>query len=190
MNVTLEVPVIQATRQNVESVGLLIGTDVPDAGLTIPFYKGSVEEGHNLPFECRGSAVIRTARIHKRSGSIQWLERHLHMTQLFIGLGDQPFAMVLGRPTQNLPEGKNTLPILEDVKCYVFPPGHGIMLHKGTWHDFPLSVGEPVTVLTANSPEVVEALASAKEAAEMDRGDVFKIDILQRTGKQLLVEFK
>ena len=39
--------------------------------------------------------------------------------------------------------------------------GHGIMIHQGTWHDFPLCVKEPVTVLTANSPEVVEALASS-----------------------------
>jgi ureidoglycolate lyase len=176
---TVEVPIIQATRENTADYGLFIGTDVPNAGLTIPFYKGAVEEGHNIPFVCSGQAVIRSARIHKRPPEVTWLERHMDMTQLFIGLGDQPFAMVLGKPHQD------ELPHIDDVRCFVFPPGHGIMLHMGTWHDFPLAVDKPVTCLTANSPEVVVALASQKEPAEMNTGDVYKIHVATRTGKQL-----
>lgn len=179
---TIEVPIIIATKDNVADYGLFIGTDVPQAGLTIPFYKGSVEEGHNIPFECAGNAVIRSARIHKRAPEVTWLERHMDMTQLFIGLGDQPFAMVLGKPNHGTGE---SIPDLDEVRCFIFPPGHGVMLHKGTWHDFPLAVDKPVTCLTANSPEVVVALASQKEPAEMNNGDVFKIDVFKRTGKQL-----
>jgi ureidoglycolate lyase len=179
----IEVPVINATRENVKEYGMLIGTDVPNAGLTIPFYKGSVEEGYNIPFECNGNAVIRCARISRRAPEVTWLERHMDMTQLFIGLGDQPFAMVLGKPNH---DGGSECPQLEDVKCFIFPPGHGVMIHKGTWHDFPLCVKEPVTVMTANSPEVVVALASMKQPEEMNHGDVFKIDIKKRTGKQLV----
>jgi ureidoglycolate lyase len=178
----VDVPVIHATRENTADYGLFIGTDVPDAGLTIPFYKGAVEEGHNIPFVCHGQAVIRSARIHKRAPEVTWLERHMDMTQLFIGLGDQPFAMVLGKPNH---EQGHDVPDLDEVRCFVFPPGHGIMLHMGTWHDFPLAVDKPVTCLTANSPEVVVALASQKEPAEMNTGDVYKIDIAKRTGKQL-----
>lgn len=175
----IDVPIVHATRENVAEYGLFIGTDVPNAGLTIPFYKGAVEEGHNIPFECSGPAVIRSARIHKRAPEVTWLERHMDMTQLFIGLGDQPFAMVLGKPNEG------DVPALEDVRCFIFPPGHGVMLHKGTWHDFPLAVDKPVTCLTANSPEVVVALASQATPDEMNSGDVYKIDILKRTGKQL-----
>jgi ureidoglycolate lyase len=61
------------------------------------------------------------------------------------------------------------------------------MLHKGVWHDFPLAVNDPVTCLTMNSPEVVEALAGMKESAEMDHGDVYKIDVKKRTGVTLFV---
>ncbi len=178
----LEIPVIPGTREAVADYGLFIGSDVPEAGLPIPFYKGAVEEGHNFPFRCNGRAVIRSARIHRRSPDITWLERHMHMTQLFVGLGDQPLAMVLGKPTHQ--RGMDT-PDLDDVRAFVFPPGHGIMIHEGTWHDFPLAVAGPVTVMTANSEEVVEALASMKEPAEMNHGDVFKIDILKRLGVQL-----
>ena len=179
----IEVPVIHATRENVAELGLFIGTDVPNAGLSIPFYKGAVEEGHNIPFDCHGRAVIRSARISKRSGDITWLERHVRMTQLFVGLGSEPFAMVLAPPSE---EGVE-VPDLERVRCVVFPAGHGILLHKGTWHDFPLSVGPPVTCLTANSEEVVAALASMKQPEEMAHGDVYKIDIARRLGRRLHV---
>jgi ureidoglycolate lyase len=181
---TKQIPVVQATRENVADYGLFIGTDVPNAGLSIPFYKGAVEEGFNLPFEYTGQAVIRTARIHPRPGEVTWLERHMRMTQLFIGLGDAPFAMVLGKPTHK--SGKD-VPSLDDVVAFVFPPGHGVMIHVGTWHDFPLAVDRPVTVLTANSDEVVAALAAQKDRSEMDNGDVRKIDVLARTGVQLHV---
>lgn len=181
MSDIVEVPVLPATRENTKDYGQFIGTDVPNSGLTIPFYKGAVEEGHNLPFEYHGHAVIRTARISKRSGDITWLERHLRMTQLFVGLGDQPLAMVLGRPC------KADEPELEHVKCFILAPGHGIMIHRGTWHDFPMALDKPVTVLTANSEEVVAALAAQKEPAEMNTGDVYKIDIKRRTGKTLRV---
>jgi ureidoglycolate lyase len=177
---TLEVPVVQATRENTAAYGTFIGLDVPKAGLAIPFYKGTVEEGHNLPFRYHGEATVRTARIHPRPGEVTWIERHLRMTQLFIGLGDAPLAMVLGRPNQ-----PKDAPDLEALVGFVFPPGHGIMIHAGTWHDFPMALSRPVTVLTMNSAEVVEALASQEEPAEMYRGDVYKIDLARRTGHRI-----
>jgi ureidoglycolate lyase len=202
----VNVPVIQATRENIADYGLFIGAELPEAGLSIPFYKGSVEEGYNIPFEYNGKAVVRTARISKRSGDIVWLERHMDMTQLFVGLGDQPLAMVLGKPNHpgakggpeaaelsgllGTVDGKpaaQDVPDLDQVKCFLIPPGHGVMIWKGTWHDFPMCVKDPVTVLTANSEEVVAALASQKTPDEMNSGDVYKIDIKKRTGKILRV---
>ncbi len=183
MSVTMQVQKVEATRENTAEYGLFISEEVPNDGLSIPFYKGSVQEGMNLPFECTGSAVMRTARISKRAPEVIWLERHMNMTQLFIGLGSEPFGMILCKP--NHEQGKN-IPDLDTVKCFVFPAGHGIMLHKGTWHDFPLCVKNPVTVMTANSPEVVQALSSMGEPKEMNHGDVFKIDIQKQTGTVLV----
>ena len=179
------IPIIDGTRENTKDYGLFIGTDVPNGGLSIPFYKGSVIEGHNLPFECHGKAVIRTAQIHKRDPHVKWLERHMRMTQLFVGLGSSPLVMILGKPTHE--QGKD-LPNLDDVIGFRFPPGHGIMIHRGTWHDFPMAYAEPVTVLTANSEEVVIALAEAKSADELDAGDVYKIDIEKRMQTRLIAD--
>ena len=177
----IELQLVNATRENIKDYGILIDTTVPNGGLNIPFYKGSVEEGYNLPFEYEGNAVIRTARISKRDPELKWLERHLGMTQLFIGLGDQPFGMILGKPTNN-----STSPDLENLVCFKIPAGHGIMIHKGTWHDFPLAISKPVTCLTANSEKVVKALASMKEPAEMNHGDVEKKRAAERRFPRLL----
>ena len=40
---SFEVPVVPATRDNTAKYGVFIGTDVPVAGLGIPFYQGAVE---------------------------------------------------------------------------------------------------------------------------------------------------
>jgi ureidoglycolate lyase len=50
-----------------------------------------------------------------------------------------------------------------------------------------MAIDRPVTVLTMNSAEVVEALASQEAPGEMDRGDVFKLDVERRTGVKVRV---
>jgi ureidoglycolate lyase len=183
----VDVPLVDATEESLLGYGILISEKVYSPGLTIPFYRGSVEEGQNLDFVYNGKAVIRTARISHRSPEITWLERHERMSQIFVGLGSSPFVMVLGKP--NHLRGEN-VPCLEDVKAFHIPAGNGVMIHVGTWHDFPMAFsGQPVTVLTMNSDEVVRALASAECADEMDTGDVYKVDIQRRTGKVLRVPF-
>ena len=181
------VPMVDATKESLKDYGVMISEEVYCPGLTIPFYQGSVEEGQNLDFVYTGTAVVRTARISHRNPEITWLERHMGMSQIFVGLGSSPFVMVLGKP--NHLQGES-IPRLEDVKAFRIPAGHGVMIHPGTWHDFPMAFAkQPVTVLTMNSDEVVTALASAEVAEEMDTGDVFKIDIQRRTGKVLQVPF-
>ena len=173
-----DVPLMDATADNIKDYGVLIGAEVHRPGLAIPFYE-SVEEGQNLEFVYHGRAVVRTARISKRSSELIWFERHLRMTQLFIGLGDQPFVMVLAKPNH---EAGRRVPDFADMVAFRLPAGHGVMIHKGTWHDFPMAIDKPVTVFTANSEEVVNALCAVSGPQEIDDGDVFKIDIAAHTG--------
>jgi ureidoglycolate lyase len=170
-----------ATKESIAEFGQLLGgEEVPNAGLSIPFYKGSVIEGGNIDFQYTGKAVIRLARILPGGRSdVRWLERHLQMTQLFVPLGLEPFVMVLAPPNH---EQGGLVPDMDRVTAFVFPPGHGLMLKIGTWHDFPIAPAGPITVLTMNSDEVVEALRRMQAPGEMNGGDVYKLDVPLRTG--------
>jgi ureidoglycolate lyase len=178
----INLPIQTATSENTQPFGQFLGADVSKPGLDIPFYQGRVLEGDNLDFVYHDRAVIRTAKILPGYPAIRWLERHARMTQLFVGLGDQPFIMVFAPP--NHAEGKKA-PDLDRVRALKFPPGHGVLLHLGTWHDFPIAGEHPVVVLTANSAEVVQALAEMKEASEMNQGDVYKISLTERLGAEI-----
>jgi ureidoglycolate lyase len=181
----VRLPLIPATLENTAEFGLYFGSEVPESGLAIPFYKGSVQEGHNFNFEYHQEAVIRSAKISQRNPQLDWLERHLRLTQFFVPLGTKGYILVLAPP--NHAEGKN-LPDLDKAKAFVFPPGVGFMLHKGTWHDFPFPSEDEVTVFTGNSAEVVKALASCPEPRELFDGDVYKINIPARLGVRLVVD--
>ncbi|MDX2270973.1 MAG: ureidoglycolate lyase [Cyanobacteriota bacterium] len=181
----VNIPVVDATHENVKPYGQLFGDDVAKPGLGIPFYAGRVLEGENIDFVYHGQAVIRTAKILPGYPPLLWLERHLRMTQLFVGLGSEPFIMVMAPP--NHEQGKNQ-PDLDQVMALRFPPGHALLIHQGTWHDFPIACERPVVIMTANSDEVVTALAEMGTAAEMDQGDVFKISLRQRLGTEIHLE--
>ncbi len=181
----IKIPVINATPENVKPYGHLLGDDVSKPGLGIPFYQERVIEGENIDFSYRGTATFRTAKIMPGYPNIMWLERHMHMTQMFIALGQSPFIMVLATPNHGNDED---LPDLNQVQALRFPAGHGLLLHLGTWHDFPIACEQPVVILTANSDEVVAALSQMKEPGEMNQGDVYKINLLKRLGCEIQLD--
>jgi ureidoglycolate lyase len=180
-----QIPVVDANQENVKPYGYLLGDDVSKPGLGIPFYQGRVLEGENIDFTYRGTATFRTAKIMPGYPLITWLERHLHMTQMFIGLGQAPFIMVMAPPNHEI--GEN-LPDLNQVQALRFPAGHGLLLHLGTWHDFPIACDVPVVILTANSDEVVTALSQMQTPGEMNQGDVYKISLPKRLGCEIHLE--
>ncbi len=169
-----------ATEENTAEYGVFVGPNVKRDGLPIPFYD-HVQEGANLPFEYTGKAKLRTAIISPTKEPVKWLERHFNLTQLFLGLGNDDFAIVLGKPTSS------ELPDLSTTKCFVFSGGTGIIIHKGVWHDFPIAIANPFTCFLANSSNVIDALTSVKSAREMDEGDVQKIDLRRRMGTDIRV---
>jgi ureidoglycolate lyase len=181
----LKIPVIDADSENIKPYGYLLGDDVSKPGLGIPFYQGRVIEGENIDFTYRGTATFRTAKIMPGYPPILWLERHMHMTQMFIGLGQAPFIMVMAPPNH---EHSENLPDLNQVKALRFPAGYGLLLHLGTWHDFPIACDRPVVILTANSDEVVAALSQMKTPDEMNQGDVYKISLPKRLGYEIQLD--
>jgi ureidoglycolate lyase len=178
----LKIPVIDANTENTKPYGHLLGDDVSKPGLGIPFYQERVLEGENIDFTYRGTATFRTAKILPGYPPIIWLERHLHMTQMFIALGQAPFIMVMAPPNHEIDEN---LPNLKQAQALRFPPGYGLLLHIGTWHDFPIACDRPVVILTANSDEVVTALSQMQTPDEMNQGDVYKISLPKRLNYEI-----
>jgi ureidoglycolate lyase len=181
-----ELELVDATAENIRPVGELIGPDNFEPGLGIPFYTGAVIEGKPIDFHHTGRAVVRCAKVFRRAPEVTWLERHMHLSQLFIGLGGKPFLMVLAPP--NHAEGRD-VPDVDQAKTYRIPAGQALLLHLGTWHDFPIAAEDEATVITMNSEEVVQALADMPAPSEMRQGDVYKIDVAQRTGVQLIIRY-
>jgi ureidoglycolate lyase len=177
----LDVPVVDATPESVTPFGILVH-DTVTAGMDIPYYRGRVIEGGDLGFQYNGRACLRTAQILPGDTTVAWLERHQQLTQLFVGLGGNEFAMVLAPPNHDV--GAD-LPDLSAAVTLRFPPGSALLLHLGTWHDFPLATGGPVTLLVANSQEVVDTLGAAGRPRELHEGDVHKISLADRFGVHL-----
>lgn len=178
---TIEVPTVEATPRTVAPFGVLVRDEVT-AAIDIPYYPGRVIEGGDLGFHYNGRACLRTARILPGDQAVSWLERHLLLTQLFVGLGGNGFLMILAPP--NHQDGAD-LPDLSAAVTLRFPAGSALLLHRGTWHDFPLAASGPVTLLIANSQEVVDALRTAGRPRELREGDVHKISLPDRFGVRL-----
>ena len=175
------VEIVLASRENTRNVGWMISDDNEsiDEQVNIPFYAHVTEGGNFTDADWKDQPVVRQARVAwKDDNEIAWMERHMEMTQGFILIGKNPGLMILGEPTHNrqdLSENERNFPDISRLKGYLFPPGCGIIIKKGTWHDFPVSVGPDVNIFILNTREVVDALMSMEAPAPMDFGDCYKI---------------
>jgi ureidoglycolate lyase len=177
----IEIPVTSATAESTAPFGRLIDSDVT-ASLAIPYYPARVVEGGDLGFTYRGSAKMRTAQVLPGDMTVSWMERHLHLTQMFVPIGTASYIMVLAPPNH---DAGDELPDLDQMAALRFS-GAGLLLHQGTWHDFPLACGEPVSFVIGNSAEVIDTLAACAGPTELDTGDVFKIRLADRLGVELV----
>jgi nicotinamidase-related amidase len=180
------IELVLATKENTKNVGWFItdGDHSIDDEVSIPFYE-TVKEGHNFQHaDWKDQPVVRQASIKWRDDfAISWMERHMEMTQGFLLVGKAPGLLVLGEATHertDLKEDERCWPDPTRMKGYIIPPGCGIIIKKGVWHDFPVSVGPELTVFIMNTKEVVDALMSMKEPAPMNFGDCYKVRMADR----------
>ncbi|CAE7925365.1 cda1, partial [Symbiodinium sp. KB8] len=80
---------------------------------------------------------------------------------------------------EDLDEKGRGKPDPDRVRAYIIPAGMGLILKKGTWHDFPVSCGPPLSAFIINTEEVVEALATMPKPAPMNHGDCFKLRLAE-----------
>ena len=62
------------------------------------------------------------------------IERHFKHTQTYLPFNGKPFIMVLGTETDG------DVPDYAKLRAFLFDDASGIVLHAGTWHEFPHAI--------------------------------------------------
>ena len=117
---------------------------------------------------------------------IQYLERHVELTQSFIPLGGVPYIVVVARPEAE--EDEHGFPLLSEIRAFVVPGTAGCNLHLGTWHEppFPL-VPDSAFVITSHADLTQGLRTDLDERGEVAKLDVEKRNVGGRTGLELRV---
>lgn len=116
---------------------------------------------------------------------VQYLERHVELTQAFISLGAKPYVVVVARP--NAEEDEHGFPLLEEVNAFVVPGHCGFCMRRGTWHEPPFPLVPGVFLMTSHADLTQGLLGSLDARGEVARLDVEKRNLAGRTGLELRV---
>jgi ureidoglycolate lyase len=170
-----ELSVEPATPAALAPYGALVGADPSRPPRKGSFYGERVELWTPGSLVNDADATLSVARIHPRPAEVIWMERHFKHTQTFIPLGGAPFIMVLGAPTA-LPQ-----PDPATVRAFRFDGSSGIMLHIGTWHEFPFAAAGTADVVVLLRRETMSNL-EVRENDEAVGGDLEKRNLQARLG--------
>jgi ureidoglycolate lyase len=126
-------------------------------------------------------------RYRLREFRVQFLERHHRLTQTFIPLEGNPFAVAVAAADAGL---ENGVPRVEDVHAFVVPGDAAVNLRRGTWHEVPFPLVDGGMTLVTSHAGVTDGWAEldeTREIAKLDE-DEEKRNVLDRTGVRLLIE--
>lgn len=163
-----------ATVANVAPFGTLLSPAAEALVIRSPFYGDTVAIRKPGRFVADATLEISVATIAHRPLRVSWMERHFLHTQTFFPLGT-PFAMVLAPPTET------AMPDLGAARALVFDGSAGLMLHLGTWHEFPFAVTEVAQVAILIRRDTARDLTH-KQGNEAQGPDLDKKDIVARAG--------
>jgi ureidoglycolate lyase len=170
-----------ATADRLAPYGVIVGPDANRAPRTGGFYGDKVELWSPGPFRNDQDACLSVARVHPRPPEVIWMERHFKHTQTFIPLGGAGLVVVLGAPTEgHAPDPATVRAFRLDGSC-------GLMMHVGTWHEFPFAAAgapdadRPVEVVILLRRETMSNL-EVREDDEAVGGDLEKRNLGSRLG--------
>jgi len=163
-----------ATVGNIAPFGTLLSADADGPVIRSPFYGDTVAIRKPGRFAADDTLEISVATIHPRPLRVSWMERHFLHTQTFFPLGT-PFAMVLAPPAEA------EMPDLDAARAFVFDGSAGLMLHLGTWHEFPFAVAEAAQVAILIRRDTARDLTQM-QGNEARGPDLDKKDIVARAG--------
>ena len=171
---TLVLALQPATATAIAPYGTLIaaGGSTPR---TSSFYGDAVQLWTPGQFISDADTTLSVARVHPRPCEVIWMERHFRHTQCFLPLSGRPFAVVLGLANER------PAPDAHTVKAFRFDGNAGLMMHIGTWHEFPFALEGDTEVLIILRNETNRDL-EVREGEEAIGGDLEKRNLRIRLG--------
>ncbi|MEZ5499678.1 MAG: ureidoglycolate lyase [Steroidobacteraceae bacterium] len=173
----VRLPLIEPDVANFAPFGRLLAVPPGQRGARSDFYGDAVELYDPGAFVSDADTRLSIARVHPRARSVRYLERHFKHTQAFVPLTARPFVAVLGPPCPH------TLPDVESVRAFRFPPGTGFMMHIGTWHEFPFALESTMDLLVILRNETNRDL-ERRSHDEAEGADLQKRNVQNRLGVQ------
>lgn len=170
---------VPATDESIAPYGRLIRAG-EDTGRQTRFYNDAVSLWNVPDMVTDDDACVSVARIAPRPMSVIWMERHFKHTQIFMPLNGAPFHVVLAPPNED------NVPDAEAVQALSFDGSAGLMLHLGTWHEFPFAVDRDVDVAVFLRKET-NANLDAFENGEAIGGDLEKRNVQTRLGVEFVI---
>jgi ureidoglycolate lyase len=174
-----DLPLEDATAASVAPFGELLGVDRGRPSMRTRFYDDAVEIVEKAPLVSDSDTCLSIARVRPRPFEVTWMERHFKHTQVFLPLNRESFAVVLAPPT---PSGN--LPDLAAVRAFRFAGDCGLLMHLGTWHEFPFALVAPadmVVVLRNETNRNLDAIEDGEAVGE----DLEKRNVRRRFGVTL-----
>jgi ureidoglycolate lyase len=172
---TLTLVAEAATPASIAPFGTLLSPHADAPVIRSPFYGDSVAIRKPGRFVGDETLEISVASIDPRPLRVSWMERHFLHTQTFLPLGGSRFAMVLAPP------GEGEMPDLDAARALVFDGTAALMLHLGTWHEFPFALAGTAQICILIRRDTARDLTH-KQGNEARGPDLDKKDIVARTG--------
>lgn len=176
----LELELEQATTENIAPFGELLAFGRGRPVARTRFYDDAVELMEKPAFSSDADTCLSLARVHPRPLEVIWMERHFKHTQAFIPLNAKPWCAVLAPPTAS------DLPDLAQARAFHFAGDCGLLMHVGTWHEFPFALevtADMVVVLRNETNRNLEAISDGEAVG----GDLEKRHIAKRFGVSLAI---
>lgn len=163
-----------ATPQAIDPYGRMVVAGGVGAR-TSSFYRDAVELWSPGEVRTDADACLSVARVHPRQREVVWMERHFKHTQAFIPMGGTPFVVVLAAPNAK------QVPDVTNVRAFRFDGSAGLLMHIGTWHEFPFALDRSVDLVVVLRNETNRDLDMI-ENGEAVGGDLEKRNVRARLG--------
>jgi ureidoglycolate lyase len=170
-----------ATVENIAPFGTLLSADADAPVIRSAFYGDTLSMKKPGRFVGDDTLELTVATLNRRPMAVSWMERHFLHTQTFLPLGGRPFLMVLAPPS---PDAE--MPDLAQAKAMLFDGSGGLMLHIGTWHEFPFALVDGSSVVVAIRRDTVRDLKNVV-CNEAQGPDLDKKDIVARAGVEIRI---